>query len=247
FSASFATLMRMAGVPSRIVVGYLGGEYSDHNGGYLIVKQSDVHAWTEVWLERYGWYRVDPTAALAPDRVNIDLRSFFAGGAEEAERQRRSPWWRAAQRMRLLWDSINYGWQNQVIDYNQEAQRGLLERVGLRQAKVVLLIPSGVVVVLGLLMVAWWLKRPARHADPWVRVWQRVCRRLSKAGVAPRSINEGPLDFAQRVAAGHPDLAEPIHRLAGMYVNGRYGGADSFDEFKRGAAAWRIKRRPAAE
>jgi uncharacterized protein (DUF58 family) len=247
FSASFATLMRMAGVPSRIVVGYLGGEYSDHNGGYLIVKQSDVHAWTEVWLERYGWYRVDPTAALAPDRVNIDLRSFFAGGAEEAERQRRSPWWRAAQRMRLLWDSINYGWQNQVIDYNQEAQRGLLERVGLRQAKVVLLIPSGVVVVLGLLMVAWWLKRPARHADPWVRVWQRVCRRLSKAGVAPRSINEGPLDFAQRVAAGHPDLAEPIHRLADMYVNGRYGGADSFDEFKRGASAWRIKRRPAAE
>jgi hypothetical protein len=68
----------------------------------------------------YGWYRIDPTAALAPDRVNIDLRSWLAGGAEAAERQRRSLWGRTTQRMRLLWDSLNYAWQDRVIDYNQE-------------------------------------------------------------------------------------------------------------------------------
>ncbi|OYW72875.1 MAG: hypothetical protein B7Z37_23585 [Verrucomicrobia bacterium 12-59-8] len=243
FSASFATLMRMAGVPSRIVVGYLGGEFSDHNGGYLIVKQSDVHAWTEVWLEKYGWLRIDPTAALAPDRVNIDLRAFLAGGAEEAERQRRSLWGRSWQRMRLWWDSVNYDWQNQVIDYNQESQRSLLERVGLRQSKLVLLIPSAALVLVGALLVTWWLRRPARHADPWRRIWQRLCRRLARAGVPPYAASEGPLAFAERVALARPDLALQMGRLAEMYVSGRYGGADLFEAFRQGVNAWRIKPR----
>ena len=185
--------MRMAGVPSRVVIGYLGGEYSYHNGGYLIVKQSDVHAWTEVWLKRYGWYRVDPTAALVPDRVNVDLGAFLAGGAEEAERQRRTLWGRASLRLRLWWDSVNYDWQNQVIDYNQESQRSLLERVGLRQSQVVLLIPSAAFVLVGALLVTWWLRRPARHGDPWQRTWQRLCQRLAKAGVLPHLPSEGPL------------------------------------------------------
>ncbi|MFN0079587.1 MAG: transglutaminaseTgpA domain-containing protein [Prosthecobacter sp.] len=243
FSASFATLMRMAGVPSRIVVGYLGGEYSDHNGGYLIVKQSDVHAWTEVWLERYGWFRVDPTAALAPDRVNIDLRALLAGGAEEAERQRNSLLGRSLQRMRLWWDSVNYAWQNQVIDYNQETQRGLLERVGLRQSKLVLLIPSGVAVLLGVLPVIWWLRRPARHADPWMRAWQHVCQRLAKAGLPARAANEGPLAYAQRVAVSRPDLASRFKPLAEMYALGRYGSAhETLDEFKTTLARFKPKR-----
>ncbi len=245
FSASFATLMRMVGVPSRIVVGYLGGEYSDHNGGYLIVKQSDVHAWTEVWLEKYGWYRVDPTGALAPDRVNIDLRAFLAGGAEEAERQRRSLWGRSVQRLRLWWDSVNYDWQNQVIDYNQEAQRGLLESVGLRQSKLLLLIPSAAFVAVGGFLIALWLRRPARHADPWMRLWQSLGQRLAKAGVPPGAACEGPLAFAQRVAQARPDLASQMKRMTDMYVSGRYGGADVIEVFKQELKIWRIKPRNA--
>ena len=228
------------------MVGYLGGEYSDHNGGYLIVKQSDVHAWTEVWLEKYGWLRVDPTAALAPDRVNIDLRSFLAGGAEEAERQRRTLWGRSVQHLRLWWDSVNYDWQSQVIDYNQESQRGLLERLGLRQSKLVLLIPSAAFVLVGGLLISWWLRRPARHADPWKRLWQRLCRRLASAGVPPGAGSEGPLAFAARVAHARPDLAVQMGRMAEIYVNGRYGGADVIDAFKREVNNWRIKQRTPA-
>ncbi|WP_395748222.1 transglutaminaseTgpA domain-containing protein [Prosthecobacter sp.] len=243
FSASFATLMRMAGVPSRVVIGYLGGEYSDHNGGYLIVKQSDVHAWTEVWLEKFGWLRIDPTAALAPDRVNIDLRSFLAGGAEEAERQRRTLWGRTLQRLHLWWDSVNYGWQNQVIDYNQESQRGLLERVGLKQSKLVLLIPSAAFVMLGALLITLWLRRPARHADPWMRAWQRACSRVGKAGVHALLPNEGPLAFAQRVALSRPDLSDQFAPLADMYVAGRYGSThESLDDFKAAVVRFRPRR-----
>ncbi len=243
FSASFATLMRMAGVPSRLVVGYLGGEFSDHNGGYLIVKQSDVHAWTEVWLERYGWLRIDPTAALAPDRVNIDLRSYLAGGAAEAERQRLSLWWRTMQRMRLLWDSLSYAWQDRVIDYNQETQRGMLERFGLRQSKVMLLLISGVAILIVVALVTWWLRRPTRHADPWMRAWQRVCQKLAKAGVRPRLVNEGPFAYAERVSSIRPDLAAQIKPLAELYAAGRYGAQSGrLEEFKRLLSGFKPRR-----
>lgn len=244
FAASYATLMRMAGVPSRVVVGYLGGEQSEHNGGYLIVKQSDVHVWTEVWLERVGWFRVDPTAALAPDRVNIDMRAGLAGGGEAAERQRRNLWYRATQRVRLLWDSLSYAWQDSVIDFNQETQRGLLERLGLRQSRMLLLLFSAAAVLIVLVVVGWWLRRPARHADPWARAWLRLGQKLAKAGVSPRRPNEGPLDFARRVAATRPDLSAQIQPLAEMYIAGRYGGtADSVRDFVTTSARFKPARR----
>jgi transglutaminase-like putative cysteine protease/uncharacterized protein (DUF58 family) len=244
FSAGFATLLRMAGVPSRVIVGYLGGEYSDHNGGYLIVKQSDVHAWTEVWLERYGWQRIDPTAALAPDRVNIDLRAWLAGGAEAAERQRRSLWGRTTQRVRLLWDSLSYAWQDEVIDFDQESQRSLLERFGLMRSRAVLLAASALAVGIVAFGVGWWLRRPARPSDPWMRVWQRVCRRLERAGAPARAASEGPLAYAGRVAAARPDLSGPVERLAALYANGRYGTTGALDEFRQAARALQIRRRP---
>ncbi len=240
FAASYATLMRMAGVPSRVVVGYLGGEYSDHNGGYLIVKQNDVHAWVEIWLERYGWYRVDPTAALAPDRLNIDLRGWLAGGEEAAERQRRSLWWRISQRSRLLWDSLAYAWQDRVIDFNQDTQRGFLEQFGLRQSRLLLLFLSLIVILSVGAVMAFWLRRPARLTDPWIRAWHRVGRKLAKAGVHARLANEGPLDFAERVSATRPDLAAQIQSLARMYAEGRYGGAgDTLKQFQAGAARFK--------
>ncbi|MFO1486678.1 MAG: transglutaminaseTgpA domain-containing protein [Verrucomicrobiaceae bacterium] len=233
FSAGFGTLMRMAGVPTRLVIGYLGGEFSEHNGGYLIVKQSDVHAWTEVWLERYGWYQIDPTAALAPERLNIDLGAWLAGGAEAAERQRSSLWWRTTQRVRLFWDSLNYAWQDRVIDYNQDTQRDLLGRLGLAQSKLMLLLISGAAVFVATVGISWWLRRPARHSDPWMRAWQRACQRLVKAGVPPRAVSEGPLAFAERVAISRPDLAAQIKPLAELYATGRYGSSVGlFDEFK---------------
>ena len=239
FSASFATLMRMSGIPARIVVGYLGGEYSDHNGGYLIVKQSDVHAWTEVWLERLGWFRVDPTAELAPDRVNVDLRWFFSGGAAEMERQRRSLWGRFAQSTRLLWDGISYAWQNQIIDYNQESQRGLLLLLGLQQNQLLLLVPSALAVMLAAGIMTWWLRRPARHADPWARSWLKLCQKLATSGLPQRPLHEGPMAYAERVSAARPELADDMQQLAALYAQGRYGNApDGLHAFKQRVASW---------
>jgi hypothetical protein len=113
FSAAFATLMRLAGVPSRIVMGYLGGEYSER-GGYMIVRQSDAHAWTEVWLEGSGWTRVDPTVSAAPARGDLDLESYLLGDVEALERFRSSYWGRGLQQFRLFWDHLNFQWYNTV-------------------------------------------------------------------------------------------------------------------------------------
>src|SRR5204862_8101611 len=84
YAATFATLMRLAGVPARMVVGYLGGEYNDL-GGFFLVRQADTHAWCEVWLPESGWTRVDPTSAVAPGRASQDLSSFLAGRAAAGE------------------------------------------------------------------------------------------------------------------------------------------------------------------
>lgn len=245
FSAAFATLMRQAGVPSRLVVGYLGGEYSDHNGGYLIVKQSEVHAWTEVWLKRYGWWRVDPTAALAPDRINIDLRAWLAGGGEAAERQRRSLWWRLSQRTRLLWDSLSYAWESQVIDFNEDLQRDFMESLGLGSSRLLLLGLTLGVALLGGGSVALWLRRPTRVSDPWLRAWQKVGVRLVKAGAPRQLASEGPLDYTQRVAVARPDVAEPLQQLAQLYAAGRYGatGAGSLGLFRLAVGRFKPKRK----
>ncbi|MCX6855956.1 MAG: transglutaminaseTgpA domain-containing protein, partial [Verrucomicrobia bacterium] len=129
FSAAYATLMRAAGIPARVVIGYMGGEWSSR-GGYMIVRQSDAHAWTELWLKGSGWTRVDLTAALAPGRMNLDLRTLLAGD-EELERQRNSFFWRGSQELRLWWDGVEYDWYNTVISFDEEAQIAWLTWLGL--------------------------------------------------------------------------------------------------------------------
>lgn len=228
FSAAFATLMRAAGIPSRIVVGYMGGEWTSR-GRYMIVKQSDAHAWTELWLEGTGWTRVDPTAALVPARVNLDLRSLLLSG-EEIERQRNSLWWRGTQAMRLWWDGIEYDWYKTVISFDEESQIAWMNWLGLGRLRGrTLFLISSLILGASLLVLTLWLRRPARTADPWARAWQQFCRKLEQLGLPARAAHEGPLSYAERASAHHPDLAEEIRRLAHQYALGRYGqaGADS--------------------
>src|SRR6266699_303696 len=84
YAASFATLMRLAGIPARVVLGYLGGEYNDL-GGFFLVHQADTHAWCEVWIPENGWTRIDPTSVVAPGRASQDLSSFLAGRVASGE------------------------------------------------------------------------------------------------------------------------------------------------------------------
>lgn len=225
FSGAFATLMRAAGVPSRIVIGYMGGEWSDR-GGYLIVRQADAHAWTEIWIEDQGWTRVDPTAALVPARITLDLRTLLAGGEEELARQNGSLLWRTLTDLRLWWDSVEYDWYSTVINFDEEAQIAWLNWLGLGQFRgqsLVLVAIFGGVLLLALMGLLFWLRRPAPVRDPWQRAWLRLCLRLERLGAPARLPSEGPLNYAERVARAKPALATRVRSLAREYAEVRYG------------------------
>jgi transglutaminase-like putative cysteine protease/uncharacterized protein (DUF58 family) len=231
FSAAFATLMRLAGVPSRVVMGYLGGEFSER-GGYMIVRQSDAHAWTEVWLEGAGWVRVDPTVSAAPTRGDLDLASYLLGDEAALERFRSSFWGRGLQQFRLFWDHLNFQWYNTVVSFDEEAQFEWLSWLGLTGglSREVLLGACLGGLVLALLALHLWLRRAVSPPDPWARAWRAFCRRLEQQGLSPRQAGEGPLAYVGRVAPGHPQVLA----LARRYAEARYGPVPTdLREFRR--------------
>ena len=127
FASAFTVVMRAAGIPARVVTGYQGGEFNPY-GGYLIVRQSDAHAWSEVWIGRRGWRRVDPTAAVAPERIQGGLiRAVGANEAVPGRLREASALWLQVE---LSWDAVNDFWNQRVIRFDAQSQFDLLERLG---------------------------------------------------------------------------------------------------------------------
>ena len=236
YAGAFATLMRVAGVPARVVIGYQGGDYVQ-SSGYLIVRQSDAHAWTEVFMPNKGWQRVDPTAALAPQRISGDLRAALGEGAETALGLARGSWLGGiAQEVEMLVDQANYFWYDRVVQYDELKQQDLFIKLGFFQMSPFKLGAVGIALFgVPLLGLSLWLNRKARHPDPAVRLWQSFCARLAKQGVA-RAPGEGPLDYARRASALLPAQSERIDKAARTYTHYRYGAGVSLPELRAALA-----------
>src|SRR5258707_2791258 len=154
YAASFATLMRLAGIPARVVVGYLGGEYNDL-GHFFLVRQADTHAWCEVWLPEKGWTRVDPTTAVAPGRASLDLTSFLERGIASGQMEgRRSAFVTKLARsalftdVRLVLDTLSYEWDTRLLAFDADVQEMFLDSIGLaNRGSLVLIIEILIVVV----------------------------------------------------------------------------------------------------
>ncbi|MCK9199673.1 MAG: DUF3488 and DUF4129 domain-containing transglutaminase family protein [Gallionella sp.] len=223
YAGSFVFLMRAAHIPARVVTGYQGGEYNEV-GGYYIVRQSDAHAWAEVWLSGQGWVRIDPTAAIAPTRIERNLAAAVPDNAALPFMARSAPQW--LRDLRLNWDAVANRWNQWVLGYNSELQFAFLTRLGMEDItwqKLAL----NMTFVLGL-VVATFALFMLRHLytqrpDKVQAAWLRLCSRLAKAGL-PRAPHEGAQDYAARVAAARPDLAEAFRDLATRYSALRYGG-----------------------
>ena len=239
YAAAFATLMRIAGIPARVVIGYHGGEFN-RLGNYVLVRQLDAHAWAEVWLKGEGWVRVDPTNVIAPDRISSGSESFLEsrvlGENATAETSVSAAGMREMLReARLAWDNIKYQWDLRVVNYDEEAQQTLFNLAGLADfapSVIVLWTAGGALLFLGIL--AAWLARPRRErADPLVRDYRRFCRTLANAGIA-REPWEGPQHFAERAAVGCPQQADAIREAAALYIAARYDRqASAAASFKR--------------
>lgn len=224
YSSAFAFLMRAAGIPARVVTGYQGGELNDV-GGYHVVRQSDAHAWTEVWLAGEGWVRIDPTAAVAPNRIEQNIQAALGETGELPgfllSRTRLQYY------LEARWDWVNAQWNALVLGYGPELQQRFLQRFGLAEMReMILALTIGITALLAVLGAATLRKAaPVRSHDPLLREWLRLTRRLARQGL-PQHPHEGPLDFARRVAATRPEWGAQIHAVAGLYARARYLEAD---------------------
>jgi protein-glutamine gamma-glutamyltransferase len=225
YASAFVFLMRAANIPARVVTGYLGGELNDV-GNYYIVRQSDAHAWAEVWLAGQGWVRVDPTGAIAPDRVERGLSAAVSDSAILPFMERNPPQWMRNLRFNL--DALANQWNQWVLGYDTERQFAFLTRLGMESVtwqKMALDMMSGLGVVIALIALFMLRHLFIRQPDRVQAAWLKVCRRLGKAGL-PRAVHEGAQDYANRVAAARPGLADAIRDLAARYSTLRYGMTD---------------------
>jgi transglutaminase-like putative cysteine protease len=235
YAGAFTFLMRAAGVPARVVTGYQGGEFN-RVGNYLIVRQSDAHAWSEVWLAGQGWVRVDPTAAVAANRIEQGIASALPAGEPLPFFVRTDATW--LKQLRLRWDAINNQWNQWVLGYNQERQIGLLASLGFGIASWREL-AWGLLIGVGLLLgiVAALTLRGGRppHGNEVHALYLKFCRRLAQAGV-PRLPTEGPLDFARRVGRARPEWGAAVDDITRHYVALRYGAHGSGEGLRTLAA-----------
>ncbi|MGY0560753.1 transglutaminase TgpA family protein [Luteimonas sp. A277] len=212
FSSAFVVLMRAAGIPARVVTGYAGG-YRNRFGDYWVVRRMDAHAWAEVWLDGRGWVRVDPTAAVAPERIFDTLEDrpqvgldIFGNIAVASE----------------LGDWMRRGWNNAFLGFDASRQRRLLAPVGIQDLGVSqLVILFSALAGLALAWMLWLVARGERERDPVLRAWRRMGERYARLGMAPDP-HEPAAAWTRRVSAALPDAATTLEPLSARFIQWRY-------------------------
>ncbi|SFR96073.1 Transglutaminase-like superfamily protein [Stenotrophomonas maltophilia] len=214
FSSAFVVLMRNAGIPARVVTGFAGGT-RNRVGDYWVVRRMDAHAWAEVWLPQRGWVRVDPTAAVAPERILDTLDDRLLAEAGNPLQQR---WLQLGQ----MGDWLRRGWNDLVLSFDARRQQQLFKPLGLDDIKPGQLLSGFVMAALAaVLWMAWLLARGERERDPVLRAWHRLGRRYARLGLA-REPHEPALLWARRVHARRPDPA--LLALSQRFADARYAG-----------------------
>ncbi|MFM2088232.1 MAG: hypothetical protein RLZZ237_3101 [Pseudomonadota bacterium] len=232
YAGSFTVLMRAMGIPARVVTGYQGGER--HADGSLTLRQSDAHAWSEVWLAGRGWVRIDPTSAVAPLRTERNLAAALppavaswrtligldgdSGGTVDA--------WRSQ------WQRVEQGWKSWVLDYTPQRQRDALAAARSLSPTTIALACA---VLAALAAVAGWLihRKHAQSGDGLDTLYAQFCRQQARRGCS-RAPHEGPHSYAARLASitASPEAHAAMARFLAIYAAMKYGNA-SVDEQTR--------------
>lgn len=221
FASAFVIMLRAGGIPARVVTGYQGGTMNPR-GGYMIVRQSDAHAWAEALIDGQ-WQRFDPTAAVSPSRIEIGLGGALPSADIPFLARIEGTWLGNVQ---LMWDAFNYDWRRNVVGFNRDRQRSLFRDWRLDE-----IAPWQAVFVVALIIFAWgavvvgWLMWKRRHQERALVLWDDLNRRLASAGL-PRHPYEGPLDFARRAAARWPQFAIAFSAIGESFAELRYGAID---------------------
>lgn len=218
YAAAFVVLMRAMDIPARVVTGYQGGQLNPVDG-YLTVRQSDAHAWAEVWIEKRGWIRVDPTAAVAPNRIARNLAGAAAstpafGGLINMNAGANS-WLR---KIRFGWDAVNNGWNQWVLNYTPDRQKSLLRALGLgdidwRTMTALMFAAGGVI----MLLITFPLLANRRKIDPVGAAYARLCKQMARLGY-PRQPHEGPRSYSVRLMSAPALTQEQKHAARNFLI-----------------------------
>ncbi|SFJ89081.1 transglutaminase TgpA family protein [Methylophaga sulfidovorans] len=226
YAASFTVLMRAAGIPARIVTGYQGGDINPVDN-ILTVRQRDAHAWSEVWLPKQGWVRVDPTAAVSHQRIEQGIGRFLPPGRQSPamlgnNNQLVAAW----NSLKNNWNAFNTAWDMWVVSFGPERQLELLSKLGMTNPnwKKMTLVLTILFVLSGLIMtLSIWFKRSS--SDPAVVLYQRFCKKLARLGIK-KADYEGPQDFAQRAQVALPEYQQQIDSITTLFTTWRYRQQD---------------------
>ena len=223
YASAFVVLMRAAGIPSRVVTGYLGGEKNTLNG-YYRVKQSDAHAWAEVYYQDTGWTRVDPTGAIAPERIeknleealpNENLGGFFSGNT-------------FLLRLENSWYAINTAYFEWVLEFDSEKQMDLMKKLGFEKPDwraLVYILVGGVLLSILLMSFLFWRQSKNIISEPIQRLYLRFLQKLENDGLTIDS-SEGPNDLSARASKIFPDKSKEIQGFINTYISARYFTVD---------------------
>jgi len=221
YASSFALLMRAAGIPTRVVTGYQGGEYNEV-GNYLIVRQSDAHAWTEVWIENKGWIRVDPTAAVSPSRIEQGLDDALADEGSVFRIGNRNP---IFGNLLFSWDNLQHGWNDWVINYDQRKQQNFLSKLELgieNWSDMVFALVFLLFSVTGTFWFIVWLRERPPKPEAYEVHFRRLLKKLSRRGFQKRP-SEDSRAFLERISDRDFPQREQLADIIELYNRIKYG------------------------
>ena len=217
YASAFSVLMRSVGIPTRVVLGYQGGEVNPL-GGHLIVRQSDAHAWTEVWLEGMGWYRVDPTAAVAPERVELSASEIALEGVGGT--------WGITSRLlhqaTMAWDALNAKWNEWILGYGPDTQDSFMKWLGMNDPTWRKMMLTLIVLVVGLVMLIS-LFMMYRYRPPKKDEATLLYRKFVKKTGLELHTGETAQVFAHRIRDQGSVPESTVAAVTDAYLEARYG------------------------
>lgn len=223
YASSFVILMRYLDIPARVVTGYQGGTLNTQDGFYEI-RQSDAHAWAEVWLNGKGWMRVDPTAAVAPDRILKNLKATQNPTGIAGIVGNMMSGSSIFNEIRMRWSALNNSWNQWVLNYNETKQNSLFERLGFKnldwtQALIRIFLIG--LVLLGLTALPLIKKR--QSIAPLDKLYSQLSEKLKRHGLERLSY-EGPQNYLKRIQASLKTTElSVIREFIALYTEAKYG------------------------
>ena len=238
YAASYAVLMRAAGLPARLVGGYQGGQWN-RIGNFFTVRQSDAHVWCELWFKERGWVRVDPTFTVAPERIDqgLDQALILGTGAENQFGARNAFLRTWIETMQMTWEAINIRWDMWFMGFSAEDQMALLKNLGVSLSKqagwvLVMALPSLFILCACLFHGLRLRMGKTDLNDQAQKIYTRFLQKTARAGLAkPPSL--GPQDYADFIAQEAPELAGEVAKITNLYIALRYRYNAGEDQLKQ--------------